>query len=333
MSSLRPMGLGNLGSTMFEPHNYTAPGYEHLKTSGGRKFRWTFEGTFPVGSIKPTFVKVGKRPEMIEETELNYLSQSQKTWIPGKSKYDTTTVSMFDMAEDSEYYKDVMRVLQDHYSKAVLNEAKDFAIPDEVRGEVILKLWDGCGNLLETWKISKAAFIQVNFGDYSGNPATDMELTIQYEDVKYENSCLPPPKNIYGFKTPERHKEVFTDGEPHESKWKRVEIMSSCGSDWVFKDEGKELPPWNTNIDEKGIDLPKEEPKGLKGECKTNPLAMTLPINIVPTLPWDTSLLTELNGKMDELLKLLRPKTTVDDGVGAVSESQATGSGKDHPSP
>jgi len=44
--------------------------------------------------------------------------------------------------------------------------------------------------------------------------------------------------NIYGFKTPEKHMVKMVDGDPKcNRRWKRLEIMSSCGNWMMFKDD------------------------------------------------------------------------------------------------
>lgn len=44
--------------------------------------------------------------------------------------------------------------------------------------------------------------------------------------------------NIYGFKTPEKHMLKMVDGDPKcNRRWKRLEIMSSCGNWMMFKDD------------------------------------------------------------------------------------------------
>ena len=44
--------------------------------------------------------------------------------------------------------------------------------------------------------------------------------------------------NIYGFKTPEKHMIKMVDGDPKcNRKWKRFEIMSSCGNWIMMKDD------------------------------------------------------------------------------------------------
>lgn len=46
------------------------------------------------------------------------------------------------------------------------------------------------------------------------------------------------PANIYGFKTPQKHMWKAVDGNPKcNNRWKRMEMLSSCGNWMIFKDD------------------------------------------------------------------------------------------------
>jgi hypothetical protein len=56
------------------------------------------------------------------------------------------------------------------------------------------------------------------------------------EDVDAQRKITYP--NIYGFKTPEKHMLKMVDGDAKcNRKWKRMELMSSCGNWLMFKDD------------------------------------------------------------------------------------------------
>ena len=81
-----PMGLGALGN-----------GSIQFK----RKFRWTFEIAYCCGNgdfaVPREFVKLGNRPQIaFDEVEINYLNGV--TWIPGKGKWQTITMTFYDVA-------------------------------------------------------------------------------------------------------------------------------------------------------------------------------------------------------------------------------------------
>ena len=59
--------------------------------------------------------------------------------------------------------------------------------------------------------------------DFASNPEAQKLITIP---------------NIYGFKTPEKHMIKMVDGDPKcDRKWKRLEILSSCGNWIMLKDD------------------------------------------------------------------------------------------------
>jgi len=56
------------------------------------------------------------------------------------------------------------------------------------------------------------------------------------QDVEAQKRITYP--NIYGFKTPEKHMLKMVDGDAKcNRKWKRMELMSSCGNWMMFKDD------------------------------------------------------------------------------------------------
>ncbi len=52
---------------------------------------------------------------------------------------------------------------------------------------VFLRLYDGCGNLLETWEFIDATMENINFGelDYSSRTDIDLEFTFKYQKYTY----------------------------------------------------------------------------------------------------------------------------------------------------
>lgn len=65
----------------------------------------------------------------------------------------------------------------------------------------------------------------------------DLTSVVDYTDTPEAQKLITYP-NIYGFKTPEKHMIKMVDGDPRcNRKWKRLEIMSSCGNWMMFKDD------------------------------------------------------------------------------------------------
>lgn len=174
----------------------------------GRKFRWSFSGKFGKGIIEERFVKVVTRPQLIEETELDFISA--KTWIPSKpAPKGTVTVNMYELSgEESLKLEPLYLQMAAWYN---VNQAE---VTDEERfGEVTLKLYDGCGTLMESWELPEVRPLNINFGelDFSTSDSLDLEITFEHGAPKYTNHCPPIGK--------------------------KMEFFSSVGTSFVMKDD------------------------------------------------------------------------------------------------
>lgn len=166
------MGIGKLGSPNIM-----------FKT----KFRWMLHVIGADGRLVSDrcFVKVAARPQLdIEEVELDFLKQ--KTWIPGKSNWQSTTITVWGIqegggAELTEYVAQV-------YSQAQNNPLVQFE-----KCTFVLELFDGCGSLLESWHMKEGFITSVNFGelDFSSSEETTLELEVRYTQVEYKSYCGP----------------------------------------------------------------------------------------------------------------------------------------------
>jgi len=173
-----------------------------------RKFRFTFEIAIPCpittfgsvtgsnGSTIPEwFVKTVARPQLdIEETELNFLNAV--TWIPGKGKWQPITVTYIDVADS--LHQPLYNWLASVY---------DFTDPVRLKqtekagwaATGTLRMFDGCGTLIETWTLKNMWPQSVNFGDldYANSEEATIELSLRYSDVTYtpNGKCgLKPPQ-------------------------------------------------------------------------------------------------------------------------------------------
>ena len=175
MSEKIPMGIGNLG-------------FNNLVFK--RKFRYTFELFDICGDdeIPKHFVKIAARPSLsIEETEINFLNA--KTWIPGKASWETITVTYIDVATIDA--APLFRWLASVYNFTDPINLQQGAIRGDYAATAVVKLWDGCGSLLETWELKDCWPTAVNFGDldYSSSEEATIELTLRYSDVTYTPEC------------------------------------------------------------------------------------------------------------------------------------------------
>ena len=175
MAERIPMGIGQLG-------------FKNLVFK--RKFRFTFELFDICGgqSVPKHFVKVASRPNLsVEETEVNFLNA--KTWIPGKASWETMTVTYIDVA--SSEVAPLYNWLASVYDFTDPINLKMGATRMDYSATGVLKLWDGCGSIMETWTMKDVWPTAINFGDldYASSDECTIELTLRYTDVVYENHC------------------------------------------------------------------------------------------------------------------------------------------------
>ena len=152
-----------------------------------RKFRYTFTIDTPCGPIPEWFVKTASRPQLdIEETELNFLNGV--TWIPGKGKWQPLSVTYVDVSD---------QLQQPLYNWLVA--VYDFIHPELLHqtekpgwnGTGTLRMFDGCGNLIETWIMRSMWPQSINFGDldYANSEEATIELSLRYSEVEWIPDC------------------------------------------------------------------------------------------------------------------------------------------------
>lgn len=179
----RSMGIGALGSD-----NITFK----------RKFRWTFQVERSCNgqsqNIPPYFVKVASRPNIsFEETEINYLNE--KTWIPGKATWETITVTYIDVGVangtlGSDGPSALYSWLASVYDFTSTCRWQGSRVSDYA-AKAILRLYDGCGQVMEEWTLENVWPQSINFGDLdmSSSDTVDIELTLRYSKVTYTSVC------------------------------------------------------------------------------------------------------------------------------------------------
>lgn len=144
-------------------------------------------------------------------------------WVPPAG---CTLILMFDNGNrDSPYYFGTTW----HRDRGI--HGRDFPIPvpeyqsvsDGHRGGYLLGANDE-SQVLPPW----------NTESYNGNDIKSVyEFTTDPEEQK--RTTYP---NIYGFKTPEKHMLKMVDGNAKcLRRWKRLELMSSCGNWFIMKDD------------------------------------------------------------------------------------------------
>jgi len=154
-----------------------------------RKFRFLFGIKYCDGAkeVSPSFVKMASRPDItIEDTELNFLNET--TWIPGKAKWETITVTYYDAANaQTAGLFSWLATVYDFTSECRHMASK----PRDFGGEAYIVMLDGCGNPLERWFLNNMFPTSIKFGelDYGSSDIAEVELTLRYSNVTYTPLC------------------------------------------------------------------------------------------------------------------------------------------------
>jgi hypothetical protein len=125
-------------------------------------------------------MKIDNRPSLhIEETELEYLSS--RIWIPGKASWQEMQLTYPDIdGEDGSAL----------FFRWVSEQYKETAQAPQWRAELvcaILRMHDGCGEVLEQWYLDEAVITALDFGSPIYNSCMECELnvTIKYKEAEY----------------------------------------------------------------------------------------------------------------------------------------------------
>lgn len=154
-----------------------------------RKFRWAFEiqGLYR-GDVPSHYVKLASRPNLqIEEAEINYLHGTD--YIPGKGKWETISVTYYDVnAKEMKPLWDWLASTYNFTDRFGLHQSSNRR---SYAGMGVLRLFDGCGNTMETWKLYGLWPQAVNFGelDYSSSEEATIELTLRYSVAEVVQNC------------------------------------------------------------------------------------------------------------------------------------------------
>lgn len=174
--ALQPMGLGKIGGP---------------DIIAKKKHRFTFriDGVCGgIGAVPEHFVKSASRPsQTIEATEINFLNA--KTWIPGKPTWEEITVTYYDFAtlDNMGLWNWIASIndITDPVNYQMASKRSDYA------GSATLKMFDGCGTILEQWILNDVWPTAIKFGDLAmdSSDVAEIELTLRYSQVSYTSLC------------------------------------------------------------------------------------------------------------------------------------------------
>lgn len=164
------MGMGKLGDS---------------KLCMMRKFRWLFfingvsdDGTNALPPDK------GARPSLsFKEIEAQHLNET--IYFPGKPDWKPVTLTLFDLKKQN---NPIFAWLKELYDVCGTNATDDKAIwkvppPGAFKKDGTLKMFDGCGNVMEEWVFKNMWPNNVEWGDLdmSSSDYVTVELTLRYD--------------------------------------------------------------------------------------------------------------------------------------------------------
>ena len=135
-------------------------------------------------------MKVDQRPNLVIE-ETAFTSSKSTVWIPGKSQYQDTTITYYDVDNDEggalflRWFSEQFRALSPE------NDERKWQSESTT---VILRLLDGCGDSIEMWYLEGAFIVSADFGDggYTTCPDVELRVAVRYRDVEWMTGKKPP---------------------------------------------------------------------------------------------------------------------------------------------
>lgn len=158
-----------------------------------RKFRWLFfiDGVSDDGASALPPDK-GARPSLsFKEIEVQHLNET--VYFPGKPDWKPIQLTLFDLKTN---YNPVFEWLSEQYDVCGGNdqssEAAYWSTPRNFKRDGKLKMFDGCGNVMEEWVFKNMWPNNIEWGDLdmSNSEYITVELTLRY-DRAWVTDCIP----------------------------------------------------------------------------------------------------------------------------------------------
>jgi len=171
------------------------------KTIFKRKFRWTLSFLVncngkSAGTIPESFCKTASRPKLsIDETQVDFLNG--RMFVPGKGVWQEMSVSYYDVTNAEiaplwSWLNSVYQIFEQGADPSTMQKHMASRLGDYT-GTGTLKLLDGCGSPVETWKLFNAWPKEIDFGelDMASSDLCEIKATFRFSDAGYVNHCLP----------------------------------------------------------------------------------------------------------------------------------------------
>lgn len=151
-----------------------------------RKFRWLFKipevSAYGTNTLPP---EKGARPSLsFKEIEAQHLNEI--IYFPSKPDWKPVTLTLYDLKKNT---NPVFEWLKKQYDP----EKGDWNVPGQFKkGIASLEMYDGCGNVQETWIFENVYPNNIEWGelDMSDSTYVTVELTLRYDRAYIP---APPP--------------------------------------------------------------------------------------------------------------------------------------------
>ncbi len=156
-------------------------GLENNDTCFKRKFRWllTIEGISAdqnsINSLPP--LKSARPNISFKEMEVKHLIEN--IYYPARPDWKTLTLVLYDIKRDEHPVFEWIQTIYDVYGNGNWFPSGE----NEFKKEARLELYDGCGNVIETWIYENAWPQTVDFGEMDMGDSSYMtaDITLRYD--------------------------------------------------------------------------------------------------------------------------------------------------------
>lgn len=146
-----------------------------------RKFRWLFkiDGISAEG-VKSLPPQKSARPSLSFKTmEVQHLNETIQ--LPSKTDWKPINLVLYDLKRNKNPVTEWLKIIYDPNDSTGKGTWRP--VGTSFRKTATLELYDGCGNVLETWVYENAWPESVEFGDLDmgNNDAVTIDITLRYD--------------------------------------------------------------------------------------------------------------------------------------------------------
>jgi hypothetical protein len=125
----------------------------------------------------------GARPSLsFKESEAQHLNET--VYYPSKPEWKPINLTLYDIKKEGATTHPIFEYFKKYYDP----QQELFSTPNKLKlTEATLELYDGCGNIIETWKFENVYASGVEFGDLDMTTSDIVycDLTLRYDRAYY----------------------------------------------------------------------------------------------------------------------------------------------------